>query len=40
MTNRRSVANVLQFCSANINITITDIIGGILLRFAYVLYLE
>jgi hypothetical protein len=28
MTNRRSVANVLQFCSANIDIIITDIIGG------------
>ncbi len=27
MTNRRSVANVLQFCSANIDIIITDIIG-------------
>jgi hypothetical protein len=28
MTNRRSVANVSQFCSANIDIIITDIIGG------------
>jgi hypothetical protein len=28
MTNRRSVANLLQFCSANIDIIITDIIGG------------
>jgi hypothetical protein len=28
MTNRRSVANVLQFCSTNIDIIITDIIGG------------
>ncbi len=28
MTNRRSAANVLQFCSANIDIIITDIIGG------------
>jgi hypothetical protein len=28
MTNRRSVANVLQFCTANIDIIITDIIGG------------
>jgi hypothetical protein len=28
MTNRRSVANVLQFCSANIDIIVTDIIGG------------
>ena len=28
MTNRQSVANVLQFCPANIDIIITDIIGG------------
>ncbi len=27
MTNRQSVANVLQFCSSNIDIIITDIIG-------------
>ena len=28
MTNRRSVANLLQFCSANLDIIINDIIGG------------
>jgi hypothetical protein len=28
MTNRRSVVNVFQFCSASIDIIITNIIGG------------
>jgi hypothetical protein len=28
MTNRRSVINLLQFCTANIDMNITDIIGG------------